>query len=603
MTPAEFQQIASTLPLQPGIYQYYDAKGELLYVGKAKQIRKRVSSYFSKQADNQKTIELVKRIASIRFTIVDSEQDAFLLENSLIKEYQPRYNINLKDDKTYPFIVIRKEPFARIFLTRKKSKDGSTYLGPYTSIHQLRELLEFIRQTIPLRTCSLDLSAGKITRGKYKVCLEYHLGNCKGPCEGLQTATDYERDLQQAAYILKGELNPVIRHLEEQMKEAARQLAYEQAAQLKKKIDYLRQYRSRSVVANARTPDLDIFSISHDKKAFVNYLMLRNGAIVQSHTLEAELKLNERPEEILSFAVARLRHGFESQAKEIVVPFVIDHPDPAVKITIPRGGDRKKLLELSQKNATYFIAEQRKRERLQLDKKLIEPDKLLLELQQDLQLASLPVHIECFDNSNFQGSYPVSAMVCFKNAEPSKKDYRKFNIETVQGINDFASMKEAVYRRYKRQQEEQQSLPQLVIIDGGKGQLSAAMEAITELGLQGSMTLVGLAKSQEELFFTGDSEPLRLPYQSNSLLLIRRIRDEVHRFGVTFHRQQRSRGTFKNQLQEVPGIGAQTATQLLQHFRSVNNLLKASPEELAAVVGKTKADKIKGYFTNTGADN
>ena len=603
MTPAEFQQIASTLPLQPGIYQYYDAKGELLYVGKAKQIRKRVSSYFSKQADNQKTIELVKRIASIRFTIVDSEQDAFLLENSLIKEYQPRYNINLKDDKTYPFIVIRKEPFARIFLTRKKSKDGSTYLGPYTSIHQLRELLEFIRQTIPLRTCSLDLSAGKIARGKYKVCLEYHLGNCKGPCEGLQTATEYERDLQQAAYILKGELNPVIRHLEEQMKEAARQLAYEQAAQLKKKIDYLRQYRSRSVVANARTPDLDIFSISHDKKAFVNYLMLRNGAIVQSHTLEAELKLNERPEEILSFAVARLRHRFESQAKEIVVPFVIDHPDPAVKITIPRGGDRKKLLELSQKNATYFIAEQRKRERLQLDKKLIEPEKLLLELQQDLQLASLPVHIECFDNSNFQGSYPVSAMVCFKNAEPSKKDYRKFNIETVQGINDFASMKEAVYRRYKRQQEEQQSLPQLVIIDGGKGQLSAAMEAITELGLQGSMTLVGLAKSQEELFFTGDSEPLRLPYQSNSLLLIRRIRDEVHRFGVTFHRQQRSRGTFKNQLQEVPGIGAQTATQLLQHFRSVNNLLKASPEELAAVVGKTKADKIKGYFTNTGADN
>jgi excinuclease ABC subunit C len=599
MTLAEFQQIAPTLPLQPGIYQYYDANGELLYVGKAKQIRKRVSSYFSKQADNQKTIELVKRIASIRFTIVDSEQDAFLLENSLIKEYQPRYNINLKDDKTYPFIVIRKEHFARIFLTRKKSKDGSTYLGPYTSVHQLRELLEFIRQAIPLRTCSLDLSPAKIARGKYKVCLEYHLGNCKGPCEGLQTAAAYDNDLQQAAHILKGELNPVIRHLEEQMKEAARTLDYEQAAQLKKRIDYLRQYRSRSVVANARTPDLDIFSISHDKKAFVNYLMLRNGAIVQSHTLEAEVKLKESPEEILSFAVASLRHRFESQAKEIVVPFVIAYPDPAIKITVPRSGDRKKLLELSQKNAAYSIAEQRKRERLQLDKKVIEPEKLLLELQQDLQLASLPAHIECFDNSNFQGSYPVSAMVCFKNAEPSKKEYRKFNIETVQGINDFASMKEVVYRRYKRQHEEQQPLPQLVIIDGGKGQLSAAMEAITELGLQGSMTLVGLAKSQEELFFTGDSEPLRLPYQSNSLLLIRRIRDEVHRFGVNFHRNQRSKGAFKNQLQEVPGIGAQTATQLLQHFRSVNNLLKASPEELAAVVGKTKADKIKQHFTNT----
>lgn len=599
MTLAEFQQIAPTLPLQPGIYQYYDAKGELLYVGKAKQIRKRVSSYFSKQPDNLKTVELVKRIAQIRFTIVDSEQDAFLLENSLIKEYQPRYNINLKDDKTYPFIVIRKEPFARIFLTRKKSKDGSTYLGPYTSVHQLRELLEFIRQTIPLRTCNLDLRPAKVARGKYKVCLEYHLGNCKGPCEGLQSPQQYEQDLQQASHILKGELAPVIRHLEEQMKEFAATLAYEQAAQLKKKIDYLRQYRSRSVIANARTPDLDIFSISHDKKAFVNYLMLRNGAIVQSHTIEAELKLNESPEEVLAFAAAQLRDRFESKVTEIVVPVAIDYPDSEVTVTVPRSGDRKKLLELSQKNAAYFIAEQRKRERLQLDKKIVDTEKLLLDLQQDLQLSSLPVHIECFDNSNFQGSYPVSAMVCFKNAAPSKKDYRKFNIETVQGINDFASMKEAVYRRYKRQKEEQHPLPQLVIIDGGKGQLSAAMEAITELGLQGTMTLVGLAKNQEELFFTGDSEPLRLPYQSNSLLLIRRIRDEVHRFGVNFHRKQRSKGTFKNQLQEVPGIGAQTATELLQYFRSVNNMLKASSEELAAVVGKVKANKIKAYFSTT----
>ncbi|MBM3915665.1 MAG: excinuclease ABC subunit C [Sphingomonadales bacterium] len=599
MTLAEFQQIAPTLPLQPGIYQYYDTNGALLYVGKAKQIRKRVSSYFSKQQDNQKTIELVKRIATIRFTIVDSEQDAFLLENSLIKEYQPRYNINLKDDKTYPFIVIRKESFARIFLTRKKIKDGSTYLGPYTSVHQLRELLEFIKQTIPLRTCSLDLSPAKIARRKYKVCLEYHLGNCKGPCEGLQSAQDYASDLQQAAHILKGELSPVIRFLEAQMKQASQQLAFEQAAHLKKKIDYLRQYRSRSVIANARTPDLDIFSISQEKKAFVNYLMLRNGAIVQSHTIEAERKLDESPEEILSFAAAMLRDRFESQAKEIVVPFAIDYPDSTVKITLPRSGDRKKLLELSQKNATYFIAEQRKRERLQLDKKIIDTDRLLLELQQDLQLSSLPLHIECFDNSNFQGSYPVSAMVCFKNAAPSKKDYRKFNIETVQGINDFASMKEAVYRRYKRQQAEQQPLPQLVIIDGGKGQLSAAMEAVTELGLQGSMTLVGLAKNQEELFFTGDSEPLRLPYQSNSLLLIRRIRDEVHRFGVNFHRKQRSKGTFKNQLQEIPGIGAQTATDLLHHFRSVNNIQKASVEELTVVAGKVKAHKIKAYFANT----
>jgi len=596
MKLAEFQQIAPTLPLAPGIYQYFDAKGELLYVGKAKLIRKRVSSYFSKKADNQKTIELVKRIASIRFTIVDSEQDAFLLENSLIKEWQPRYNINLKDDKTYPFIVIRKEPFSRIFLTRKKSKDGSTYLGPYTSVHQLRELMEFIRQTIPLRTCNLDLHPTKIAKGKYKVCLEYHLGNCKGPCEGLQNAAEYEQYLQQATLLLKGELMPVIRNLEQEMKRAAQQLAYEQAAHLKKKIEYLRQYRSRSVIANARTPDLDIFSISHEKKAFVNFLMLRNGAIVQSYTLEAEQKLNESAEEILSFAIAQLRDRFESRVNEIVIPFAIDYPDKTVKLTIPRSGDRKKLLDLSQKNTAYQITEQRKRERLQLDKKIVEPEKLLTELQEDLQLSSLPVHIECFDNSNFQGSYPVSAMVCFKDAVPSKKDYRKFNIETVQGINDFASMKEAVYRRYKRQRDEQQPLPQLVIIDGGKGQLSAAMEAITELGLQGSMTLVGLAKNQEELFFSGDSEPLRLPYQSNSLLLVRRIRDEVHRFGVQFHRKQRSKGTFKNQLQEVPGIGAQTATQLLQHFRSIKNILAAPHHEVEALVGKKKAQDIRSFF-------
>jgi excinuclease ABC subunit C len=412
----------------------------------------------------------------------------------------------------------------------------------------------------------------------------------------LQNAAEYNQYLQQATLLLKGELVPVIRYLEQEMKTAAQQLAYEQAAHLKKKIEYLRQYRSRSVIANARTPDLDIFSISLEKKAFVNFLMLRNGAIVQSYTLEAEQKLNESAEEILSFAIAQLRDRFESRVNEIVIPFAIDYPDKTVKLTIPRSGDRKKLLDLSQKNTAYHITEQRKRERLQLDKKIVEPEKLLTELQEDLQLSSLPVHIECFDNSNFQGSYPVSAMVCFKDAVPSKKDYRKFNIETVQGINDFASMKEAVYRRYKRQRDEQQPLPQLVIIDGGKGQLSAAMEAITELGLQGSMTLVGLAKNQEELFFSGDSEALRLPYQSNSLLLIRRIRDEVHRFGVQFHRKQRSKGTFKNQLQEVPGIGAQTATQLLQHFRSLKNILAAPTHEVEALVGKKKAQDIRSFF-------
>lgn len=605
MTAKEFQTIASTIPAQPGIYKYFDARNELLYVGKAKHLRKRVRSYFSKTFTSYKTHELVQRITRIEFTIVNSEQDAFLLENTLIKQFQPRYNINLKDDKSYPFIVIKKEPFPRVFLTRKKIEDGSEYLGPYTSVKKVRELMEFTRQTIPLRNCTLNLTDNNIKKGKFKVCLEYHLGNCKGPCEGLQTAEDYNENLQQLKNLLRGNLSPVIRHFKQEMKGHAGSLAYEKAELVKKKIDFLENYQSRSVVANAKTGSLDVFTILKEKDvAYVNYLMVCNGTIIQTQTNKIETHLDEPLEEVLSFAVARLRTTFNSDATEIIVPFVIDYPDGLVKVTVPKAGDRKKLLALSEKNTQHFIDELKNKERLQLHVKKPEKWKLLEQLQQDLQLPLLPLHIECFDNSNFQGSYPVSAMVCFKDGEPSKKDYRHFNVKTVEGINDFASMKEAVLRRYKRLKEEAEAFPQLVIIDGGKGQLSAAMEAIHELGLDGQMTLVGLAKNEEELFFTGDSASLKLPYNSTSLKFIRRIRDEVHRFGITFHRQKRSKGTFKNELEDIPGIGKATADLLLKEFRSVKNLKEVIRQgkaeiEIGKLIGITKARMMVKYFTKT----
>ncbi len=597
MTPADFQHIAATIPHQPGIYKYFDSSNELLYVGKAKNLRKRVSSYFTKTFTSYKTHELVQRINKIEFTIVDSEQDAFLLENSLIKQFQPRFNINLKDDKTYPFIVIKNEPFPRVFLTRKKIMDGSEYLGPYTSVKRVRELMEFIKQTIQLRNCSLNLTDKNIQKGKFKVCLEYHLGNCKGPCEGLQTAEDYKENLALLKNLLKGSLSPVIRHFKEEMKGHAANLAFEKAELTRKKIEYLENYQSRSVVANAKTGNMDVFSIVKEKDiAYVNFLMVREGTIVQTQTNKVETHLDEAPEEILSFTIAQLRATFNSDATEIVVPFSIEFPQTEVTITVPKGGDRKKLLELSAKNVNHFIEEIRSKERLKLDLKQTSKTNLLLKLQSDLQLQETPVHIECFDNSNFQGSYPVSAMVCFKNGEPSKKDYRHFNVKTVEGINDFATMKEAVYRRYKRLKEEKQDFPQLVIIDGGKGQLSAAMEAIRELELVGRTTLVGLAKNEEEIFFSGDQESLKLPFNSESLKLIRRIRDEVHRFGITFHRQQRSKGTFKNELEEIPGIGKATADMLLKQLRSVKNVSQQTEEELVKWIGKSKAKIIAAYF-------
>ena len=597
MTAAEFQLIASTIPAQPGIYKYFDSEDQLLYVGKAKHLRKRVSSYFSKTFTTYKTHELVQRIARIEFTIVNSEQDASLLENSLIKQYQPRFNINLKDDKTYPFIVIKNEHFPRVFLTRQKKDDGSEYLGPYTSVKRVRELLEFIKQTIQLRNCSLNLTPGNIEKKKFKVCLEYHLGNCKGPCEGLQTLADYEEYISQLRNLLRGNLAPVIRHFKEEMKAHAAELAFEKAELVRKKIDYLENYQSRSVVAGLKAADLDVFYLLKDKEiAYVNYLMVRNGSIIQTQTNKVDTPLDETPEEVLAFSVAALRTTFNSDAREIVVPFPIDFPQEEIEITVPRGGDKKKLLELAEKNARYFIDELQAKERLKLNSKEEAGKALLEQLQEELTLSDLPVHIECFDNSNFQGSYPVSAMVCFRNAQPYKKDYRHFNVKTVEGINDFATMKEAVYRRYKRLSEEGHDFPQLVVIDGGKGQLSAANEAITELGLEGRTTLVGLAKNEEEIFFTGDTQSLKLPYNSPTLKLLRRIRDEVHRFGITFHRAKRSKGTFKNELEDIPGIGKSTAENLLKTFRSVKKVSEASLKELALHVGKVKAGVIMDYF-------
>jgi excinuclease ABC subunit C len=597
MTAVEFKKIQKTIPDTPGIYKYFDAGNELIYVGKARSLRKRVSSYFTKTFTGYKTHELVKRISRIDFVIVGSEQDALLLENSLIKEFQPKYNINLKDDKSYPYIVIKKEPFPRVFFTRRLIKDGSEYLGPFTSVKKVRELVEFIRNTIPLRNCSLNLSKTNIEKGKFKVCLEYHLGNCKGPCEGLQDADNYNENLKQVRNILKGNLSEVVNYFKIEIKAAADDLAFEKAAILKKKIEFLENYQASSVVVNPRFGNADVFSmVKENQVAYINYLMVRSGAIVQSHTIRADVKLEETEREILELCIQDIRTTFNSDAKEIIVPVIITPGKADVIITVPRSGDKKKLLDLSFKNAGYYIEEIKNKERLKLGMKNTGSFETIEQLQKDLQLSSLPLHIECFDNSNFQGSYPVSAMVCFKNGEPSKADYRHFNIKTVIGINDFASMKETVFRRYKRLREENRDYPQLVIIDGGKGQLSSANEAIHELGLEGKMTLIGLAKNEEEIFFTGDRESLKLPFNSQSLKFIRKIRDEVHRFGITFHRKKRSAGTFKNELEDIPGIGKATADMLLKEFKSIKTIRNKTTEELASIVGHSRANAILGYF-------
>lgn len=603
MTAKEFSEISSTIPAAPGIYKYYDSDNKLIYVGKAKHLRKRVSSYFSKNLVSYKTVELVNRIRKIEFTIVNSEQDAFLLENSLIKEYQPLFNINLKDDKSYPYIVVKNEPFPRVFFTRKKIMDGSQYFGPYTSLGKVRDLLEVIKQNVPLRNCKLNLTENNIKKNKFKVCLEYHLGNCKGPCEGLQTSEDYEEGISQLKHILKGNIAPVMNYFREKIKDHVENLAFEKAAFYQSKIEHLQKYQSKSEVVNTKTGTIDVFSIIEEgPAAYVNYLAVNNGSIIQTKTITLEKKLEETAAEVLAFAIAQLRETFETEAKEIIVPFEIDYPEKDILITIPKGGDKKKLLDLSIKNVNYFTEELHAKKLLKLEDKTSEEKlRVLDQLQADLHLKELPLHIECFDNSNFHGSYPVAAMVCFKNGEPSKKDYRHFNIKTVVGINDFASMSEVVYRRYSRLQAEEKPFPNLVIIDGGKGQLGAALESIEKLGLTGQMTLVGLAKNKEELFFAGDTASLELPWDSESLKLIRRIRDEVHRFGITFHRNQRSKGTFKNELESIKGIGRQTADVLLKEFRSVAKVKEVTEEELAKVIGVKKAASIYRLLKTSNA--
>ena len=598
MTQQEFQKFSSTLPNLPGIYKYYDSSSQLLYVGKAKNIRKRVSSYFNKTLASYKTHELVQRISKIEFTIVNSEQDALFLENSLIKEYQPLFNINLKDDKSYPFIIIKKEPFPRVFLTRKKINDGSEYLGPFTSVAKVRDLLNFIRYNIPLRTCKLNLTKQNIERGKFKVCLEYHLGNCKGPCEGLQTLDSYNEGLQQVKNILKGNLTPVVAQFKKEMQFLASNLEFEKAEMLRKKIDHLENYEARSVIVSRHIFHVDVFTMIREyENAYVNYLMVYNGTIVQTHTVQLKTPLEESDEEVLVFAISNLRQTFNSTSKEIIVPIQLEYHEPEVVISVPKGGDKKKLLDLSIKNVEYYQEELHRKKILQLEGSTDkEKKKVLYQMQNDLHLSDLPLHIECFDNSNFQGSYAVAAMVCFKDGVPSKENYRHFNIKTVEGINDFASMKEVVTRRYKRLVIEEKHLPQLIIIDGGKGQLNAAVEALDELGLRGKINIFGLAKNEEEIFFPGDQQSVKLPWDSESLKLIRRIRDEVHRFGITHHRNKRSKGTFKNELEDIKGIGKQTADMLLKKFRSVKNIQSKTIEELTPEVGLSKAKLIWDHF-------
>lgn len=598
MTQEQYQKIAHKLPADPGIYKYYDAKGVLIYVGKAKCLKKRIASYFTKNQSSFKTIELVQKIDRIEFTIVDSEQDALLLENSLIKQYKPRYNILLKDDKGYPYLVIKKERFPRVFSTWKKYNDGSIYLGPFTSKGTIREVLSFIKQFIPLRTCKLNLSQENIDKQKFKPCLEYHLGNCLAPCAALQTEADYNDSLEQLKGLLKGNMSQLMNHLKKEMQAHAEALDFEKAAQLKYKMDLLLTYQEKSVVVGKHFSNLDVFSIIKDGKlAYVNYLMVQNGSIIQTHTVPLEGKLDEPEDELLCFAIERIRADFNSLSTEIIVPYPVDYFDKNITITVPKLGDKKKLLDLSIKNVTYFTRELQLKKILQLEGKTpSEKKSVLTELQSYLHLQEMPTHIECFDNSNFQGSFPVSAMVCFKDGMPSKKDYRHFNVKTVEGINDFATMKEVVYRRYKRVQEAGDPMPQLIVIDGGKGQLSAALESIEALGLTGSTTLVGLAKNEEELFFAGDSQSLKLPWDSDSLKLLRGIRDEVHRFGITFHRNQRSKGTFTTALENIEGIGPATREILLNQFKSVANIKKEPTQNIAALIGAKKAAALQKFF-------
>ena len=599
MADFDLKQTILSLPETPGVYRYFDKDNKLIYVGKAKSLKKRVSSYFTKNHhENRKTAVMVSKIVRIEFTLVDSEFDALLLENSLIKKHQPRFNINLRDDKTYPFICIKNERFPRIFPTRNPVKDGSDYFGPYASVRIMHTMLDLIKSLYPTRNCTYVLSEANIAALKYKTCLEFQIGNCKGPCENLQSESDYNEGMKQIKNILRGNIDEVLGFLMKEMQDASTQLHFERAAALKQKFSLLQNYQSKSTIVSKSIHNVDVFSIAYDDfYAFVNYFKVANGMIIQTHTVEIKKKLDETPAELLAYAIVEIRETFHSNSTEIIVPFEPDIEDERLHFSIPKAGEKKKLLDLSYKNAFYA-----KKEKLDQYDKLnpeVKTERLLTVMKNDLRLQELPYHIECFDNSNFQGKYPVSAMTVFKNGKPSKKDYRHFNVRTVEGPDDFATMREVIHRRYKRAVEEKQALPQLIIIDGGKGQLSSAVESLKELGVYGKVTVVGIAKRLEELYFPDDELPLYLDKKSETLRVIQQIRNEAHRFGITHHRKRRDKGTLQSELDAIQGIGPSTIELLLKELKSVKKIKEAPLELLEQIVGKAKATLIKDYFKKT----
>ncbi|MEJ7778294.1 MAG: excinuclease ABC subunit UvrC [Daejeonella sp.] len=586
------------IPPKPGIYQFWSDAEDLIYIGKAKNLKNRVSSYFNKDnyRVNAKTRVLVSKINKVTFTIVDTEIDAWLLENSLIKKHQPKYNVLLKDDKTYPWIIIKNETFPRIFWTRTIIRDGSTYFGPYASISMMHTILGMIKEIYPLRTCNLSLTQPNILAGKFRVCLEYQIGNCKGPCQAFQTEDDYDQNISEIKDILNGKTSAVVRRLKNQLDTSVAELNFELAHRLKRKYDLLDRYQSKSTIVNSSITDVDVFSIATDEKhAFVNFLKVMNGTVIQTQTLEMKKRLDETDEELLTIAIVEFRTRFNSTSKEIIVPFDLDLNDPAMRFSVPKLGEKKKLLDLSQKNVIFF-----KREKLEQYEKLnpeLRTERLLTQMMKDLRLNQLPRHIECFDNSNFQGKFPVSAIVVFKDAKPSKKDYRHFNVKTVEGPDDFATMEEAVFRRYRRMLEEEQPLPQLIVIDGGKGQLSSAIKSLKLLGIETQVTIIGIAKRLEEIYYPGDQYPMYLDKKSETLKIIQQLRDEAHRFGITFHRSKRNKATLATELENIPGVGRTTADKLLRHFKSVRKIKEATEPELMQVINKSQMKALQDYFT------
>ena len=585
-----------TLPNQPGVYQYYDKNGVILYIGKAKNLKKRVSSYFTKNHEYGKTKVLVKKITDIKHIVVSTETDALILENNLIKKYQPRYNVMLKDDKTYPWICIKKERFPRIFLTRNVIKDGSEYYGPYTSVKTAKALLDLIKELHQLRSCNYDLSEKNIEIGKYNICLDYHIGNCKGACEGLQTEQNYQNDIIAIRNIIKGNFKESIKYFHELMMHFASEMEFEEAQKIKEKIDLLANYQAKSTVVNPSITNVDVFSIVSDESfSYINFFKISNGAIIQSHTSEIKKKLNETDKELLELAIIELRQRFNSQSKEVYVPFEVELGED-IKVTVPKLGEKKRIVDLSIRNAKYYRQERFKQI------KIVDPDRhinrLMAQMKKDLRLSKEPRHIECFDNSNIQGAHPVAACVVFKNGKPSKKDYRHFNIKTVEGSDDFASMEEVVFRRYKRLQEEGQSLPQLIVIGGGKGQLSSALKSLNVLGLRNKIAIIGIAKRLEEIYYPEDPIPLYLDKKSETLKIVQQLRNEAHRFGITHHRNKRSKSAFINELEQISGIGNQTIVSLLKHFKSAKRVGLASVNELESVVGNARALKIFNYYKN-----